>query len=259
MVRKILSILVWVVTAAALIVLFVFARESYLTSPVKAVKINIERSSDSGFVKERFLLADIEHICKSANIGTVNLMNVQKLIDANPWIDNGTSYIDMDGTLNVSVKEHEPMLRVFGNNGKSVYLTEEGIVFPTNKLFSPYVLIANGNFCLRNDSTDYPLNDSIAEDQALIEALYLQKAISDNPFMKSCIGQLYRNSKGEFDITVKGIQARVILGDTTMVADKLRRAEVFFKQKTGSAEIMEMKDINFKYKNQVVCTKKKKQ
>ena len=79
--------------------------------------------------------------------------------------------------------------------------------------------------------------------------------IEGNPFMKSCIGQVYRNNRGEFDITVKDVKAQVILGDTVQIADKLHRAEIFFKQKAGTADLTEMKNINFKYKNQVVCTK----
>ena len=255
MVKKILSIVVWVVTAAALIVLFVFAREAYLTSPVKSVNIDIERSGDSGFIKERFLKADIDRF-RSNSIGTVRLYDLQQSLNANPWVESNTSFIDLDGTLHVSIKEYQPVLRVFGNDGKSVYLTEDGHVVPTSRFHTPYVLIANGNFSIRNDSTTYTLNDTIASDLALIEALHIHKAIERNAFMQSCIGQVYRNRKGDFDITVRDIKANVIMGDTVQIADKLRRAEIFIKQKAGSEELHEMKSINFKYKNQVVCTKR---
>ena len=254
MVNKILSIVAWVVTAGALIALFVFAREDYLTSPVKDVQLHIERSGDSGFIKEHFLKADIERF-RNTNIGTFKIYDLQQSLNANPWIASNTSYIDLDGTLHVSIKEYEPVLRVFSNDGKSVYLTEAGQVLPTNRLYTPYVLVTSGSFDLQNDSISYPLNDSTAGHQALAEALHIWKAIEGNPFMKSCIGQVYRNSKGEFDITVKDVKAQVILGDTIQIADKLRRAEIFFKQKAGTADLTAMKNINFKYKNQVVCTK----
>lgn len=257
MVKKILSILAWVVTAAALIALFVFAREDYLTSPVKAIDIHIERSTDSGFIKERFLRKDIERF-RNNDIGTFRLYDLQKSLNANPWIESNTSYIDLDGTLRVSIKEYNPAMRIFGNDGHSVYLTEDGHVLPTNRLYAPYVLIANGHFDIQNDSASYPLSDTLESHQALAEVLHVWKAIEGNPFMKSCIGQVYRNHKGQFEITVKDVNARVIVGDTTQMADKMRRAEIFFKQKAGSADIAEMKNINFKYKNQVVCTKKTK-
>ena len=256
MVKKILSIVAWVLTAAALIALFVFAREDYLTSPVKEVKIDIERKHDSGFIKERMLLADIDGLRGHSDIGTVNMVTIQKHLDANPWIESNSTYIDLDGTLCVSIKEYDPVLRIFGNGGQSVYLTENGVSIPTNRLYTPHVLVASGSFNLRNDTTSFALNDTIADDQALIEALHVYKAITRNPFMQSCIGQVYRNSRGSFDIVVKDIDAQVTLGDTCQIDDKLHRAEIFIKQKTGSAEIKTMKNINFKYKNQVVCTKR---
>jgi hypothetical protein len=55
---------------------------------------------------------------------------------------------------------------------------------------------------------------------------------------------------------VKDIDAQVTVGDTCQISDKLRRAEIFIKQKAGSAELKTMKNINLKYKNQVVCTKR---
>lgn len=258
MVKKILSIVAWVVTAGALIALFVFAREDYLTSPVKDVCLHIERSGDSGFIKERLLKADIERF-RNNDIGTFRLYDLQQRLNANPWIESNTSYIDLDGTLQVSIKEYEPVMRIFGNNGKSVYLTAAGQAIPTNRLHTPYVLVANGSFDILNDSISYPLNDSTASHQALSEALYVWSAIESNPFMKSCIGQVYRNRKGEYNITVKNVKAQVILGDTVQIADKLRRAEIFFKQKAGTTDLLALKTINFKYKNQVVCTKKTKQ
>ncbi len=256
MVRKILSIVAWVVTAAALIALFVFAREDYLTSPVKAVKVNIERESDSGFIKERFLLADIDRLRGHSDIGTVNMLSIQQCLESNPWIESSTSYIDLDGTLNINIKEYDPVLRIFGEGGKSAYLTESGICLPTNRLYTPHVLVANGSFTLRNDSISYALNDTLVEDQALIESLHVFKAIERNAFMQSCIGQVYRNRKGLFDIVLRDIDARVTLGDTCQIDDKLHRAEIFIKQKVGTTELKGMKNINLQYKNQVVCTKR---
>ena len=255
MVKKILSIVTWVLTAAALTALFVFAREDYLTSPIKALSVNIERESDSGFIKGRALLNDLNKLRGNTNIGTINMLTIQKRLESNPWIESSTSYIDLDGTLCINVKEYTPVLRVFGEDGKSVYLTEDAVCIPTNRLYTPHVLVTSGHFTLRNDSTSYTLNDTLMEDQTLLEALHIFKAIENNAFMQSCIGQVYRNRKGDFDIVVKDIEARVTVGDTCQIDDKLRRAEIFIKQKAGSNEIKEMKTINLKYKNQVVCTK----
>ena len=254
MVKKILSIALWVITAAALVLLFVFARENYLTKPVKA--INLSANADTGFVRKSVLHDELSKICDKAEIGTVNMIAIQKHMDNSPWIESNASYIDLDGTLNVNFKEYEPKFRIFGKNGHSVYVTEDGIIIPSSRNYTPYVLVASGNFDISNDSTSYRLSDSIARDRNLLSALHWFKAIEGNDFVSKCVGQLYCNKKNEFELTVKGLDASVTVGDTCMAADKLKRLEIFIKQRIDNPETNTFKNINLNYKNQIVCTKR---
>ena len=76
--------------------------------------------------------------------------------------------------------------------------------------------------------------------------------------MKSCIGQLYCGANNDFELTVNGLQAKVIFGNADNAADKLLRLKLFLKQKGQSEELKHIKSLNLKYKNQlVVCTKNK--
>ena len=254
MVKKILSIVLWVVTAAALVVLFIFAREDYLETPVKAVNITAE--PDSGFVRRHELHDMMEQRYGSTKIGTVDMVKIQRQLDANPWIESNTAYIDLEGNLNVTFNEHKPKFRVFGKDGHSVYVTEEGIVLPSSHSYTPYVLIASGNFDLGNDTTTRRLYDTLDGDRNIISALHWSKAIDSNPFISNCVGQLYCNSRNQFELTVKGIDARIIVGDTCLAADKLKRLEIFMKQRIDKPETQAMKIINLNYKNQIVCTKR---
>ena len=253
MVKKILNIVLWVITAAAIVVLFIFARESYLNMPLKS--INLVPASDSGFVRRSVLHEEIEKQCEHSMVGTVNMIKIQNRLDANPWIESNSAYIDLDGNLNVNFKEYEPQFRVFAKNGRSVYVTDDGVVIPSCSNYTPYVLIASGNFEL-GDTTTYALCDTLDRDRNLLDALYWHKAIKANPFIENCVGQLYCNNKNQFELTVKGLNARVIVGDTCLAADKLNRLEIFMKQRISKPETQNMKIINLSYKNQIVCTKR---
>ena len=248
----------WVITAAALVVLFIFARENYLDTPVKA--INLLPASDSGFVRRSVLHKEIESFCeefgRTKKIGTVDMVKIQQNLEANPWIESNAAYIDLDGNLNVCFKEYEPQFRVFGKNGQSMYVTNKGIVVPSCNHYTPYVLIASGNFDLQNGANTYALCDTLERDRNILNALYWHKAIKANPFIESCVGQLYCNSKNEFELTVKGLDARVIVGDTCLATDKLKRLEIFMKQRINRPDTQNMKIINLNYKNQIVCTKR---
>jgi cell division protein FtsQ len=242
-----------VITAAAIVVLFIFARENYLDTPLKAV--NLVPESDSGFVRRSVLHEEIEKQCEKTKVSTVNIIKIQNHLDANPWIESNSAYIDLDGNLNVNFKEYEPQFRVFAKNGRSVYVTDDGVVIPSCNNYTPYVLVASGNFEL-GDTTTYALSDTLDRDRNLLNALYWYKAIKANPFVENCVGQLYCNNKNQFELTVKGLEARVIVGDTCLAADKLNRLEIFMKQRISSPETHNMKIINLNYKNQIVCTKR---
>ena len=254
MVRKILSILLWVVTAAGLIVLFVFAREDYLTTPLKSIQLI--PSTDTGFVRKTDLHDELERMCARRKVGTVDMVAIQKVMDENSWIESSASYVDLDGTLNVSFKEYEPWFRVFGKNGQSVYVTRNGVVVPTCPIYTPYVLVASGNFELQSDSSAYQLSDTLESDINMLNALHWCGAIEGNTFVSQCVGQLYCNKNNLFELTVKGYDGRVIVGDTCDAADKLRRLEIFMKQRVDSPETKTLKSINLSYKNQIVCTKR---
>ena len=253
MVKKILSIVLWVITAAALVVLFIFARENYLTQPVKDV--SLDAATDTGFVRRSDLHFELKGICDT-KVGTVNMVTIQDLLDTIPWIASNASFVDLDGVLHVNFKEYDPKFRVFGKKGKSVYVTENGMVIPTSRNYTPYVLVASGNFDIANDTVTYRLSDTLDRDRNLLNALHWCKAIESNSFIRNCVGQLYCNNKNEFELMVKGLNASVTVGDTCLAADKLKRLETFIKQRIDNPETYTFKNINLNYKNQIVCTKR---
>jgi cell division protein FtsQ len=256
MVKKIFSILAWVVTGAALVALFIFARENYLDTPIRSVNVNIDRNADSGFVKKEVVLADINTLCATAKIGTVNMASISKQLKSNPWIESSSSFVDLDANLNVKLKEYEPVMRVFGTNGQSAYVTAEGMLLPVSRSHTPHVLIASGNFNLDSIQFNHKLCDSIEVERNILNAKYLLEAIERNIFMKNNVGQIYCNGRNEFEIVAKGIGSRIVIGDTCNIDDKLKRLEIFIEQKANSLEIKSFKTINLKYKNQIVCTKR---
>lgn len=258
MVKKILSILVWVVTAAGIVTLFIFSRNSYLETPLNAIDIQLERTHDKGFINVDSLQNDIDKICHhnpKGKIGSIDMCKIEKHLHDNPWIEDASTYIDLDGILHVNASEHEPVLRVYNRDGKSVYLTQNGKVVPISKAYTPRVLIANGHF---NFPANSSMSDSTLQASGMVEALHIHQAIQNDKFLTASIGQIYRNKAGDFEIVVRDINAQVIVGDTCDIRNKLMKMKTFAQHKNGSEELRNYSKINLKYNNQIVCTKKRK-
>ena len=244
MVKKILSIVLWVITGGALIVLFAFGRSKYLETPLKGIELRLERSHADGFVDRDTLLAHAEKVCDLAHqnkIADINMEKVYKLLTDNPWIERGSAFIDLNDTLFIEAKEYEPVLRVYGMDGRSVYVTAEGVVIPSSPRYTPHLMIASGHF---------------VEEMGIPEALVIAKAINNDEYLSEHIGQIYLNQDNEFEVTVNNLPAKVIVCDTSAIEDKLSRLKVLLEKYNNTEELIGYKTLDLKYKNQIVCTKK---
>ena len=259
MVKKILRIVLWVVTAVALIMLFTFGRKKYLETPLKGVEFQLERSHSNGFVVKDSVLTQVKGICgieRHAAIATVDMMKISQLLNSNPWIESANAYIGLNDTLFVKAKEYEPVLRVFTKDKKSVYVTKDGYLVPFCRHYAPRVIIANGEFQFPNIHKGANVNDSIYAYTGLSDALVIAKAIEKDPFLIGAIGQIYKNENNEYELMVNGLSANVVLGDTCHVDNKLSRLAILLERYSGTEELKAYKTLDLKYKNQIVCTKK---
>lgn len=259
MVKKILSIVLWVLTGAALVVLFVFGRRWYLDTPLRGVTFDLERHHAKGFVEKDTVIAYATALCDIENhthISNINMMKIQQLLDRNPWIEQSSAYIGLNDTLVIQAKEYEPVLRVFNQQQQSVYVTAEGMLLPSSLTYTPRLIIANGHFDFPVLSSNIPLSDSLYLHSGLDEALAIALSIRKDKFLSGNVGQIYKNKDNEYELMVNNLEANVLLGDTCAVDTKLTRLRILLEKHIGTGELDRYKTLNLKYKNQIVCTKK---
>jgi cell division protein FtsQ len=257
MVKKILKIALWIITGVALVLLFVFGRKWYLETPLKGVTFDLTRDHDRGFVEKDSILAYAKAICDiehHAKISSINLMKIQKLLGDNPWIESSSAFIGLNDTLMIKAKEFEPVLRVYNQDKHSVYVTENGVIIPSSPNYSPRMIIANGQFHFPIPRGNAKITDSLYVYTGISEALAIAKAIKKDDFLAGNIGQIYKNYN-EYELMVNNVSARVILGDTVAVEQRLSRLKTLLEQYSGTEELKSFKTLNLKYKNQIVCTK----
>lgn len=255
--KKILKIALWVITGAALVALFIFGRNWYLNTPLKGITFELERDHDRGFVEKDTVMAyaraicDIEH---QAKISSIDLMKIQKLLGNNPWIESSSAFIGLNDTLSIKAKEYEPVLRVYNQDMKSVYVTADGIIIPSNPNYSPRMIIASGQFLFTLPKGNASITDSLYANTGIPEALRIATAIKKDSFLAGNIGQIYKNYN-EYELMVNNLSAKVIVGDTCAVEQRLARLKTLLEQYSGTEELKPFKTLNLRYKNQIVCTK----
>ncbi len=258
MVKKVLSILLWFVTAAAIITILAVGRHNYRNAPVKNMVINKECDNQGSFVSDSLLAASLLPLCDTgkSKVKDIDISQIEDSLNSNPWIESANVYIGVDRELNINISEHRASLRIFNNEGQSAFISRNGYIFPTSNIMTPRVIVASGDF---GDigGHERKLNDSLAQDKKIKEALAIALALERNEFMSACIGQIYLNNDNEFELmpnTTNNIP--VLVGSANDIDDKLMRASTFLKKKINTEEFNTYSKLNAKYRNQIVCTKK---
>lgn len=260
MVKRILVILLWLATAAAIVALFVYMRTAYRNSTVKKMKVEVFRTTERGFIDEKEIKQTIDLLYDTISrilIKDFDTKKADSMLAENPWIENATVNLTLSGELKVKIKEYEPIVRVFGAQNQTVYIDKNGFLIPLSDHYTPYIPVVNGFL-------DFPpptqahlhVSDSIYQNTHLEEAHEIAQTIIGDSVLNALVDQIYLNNNSEFELAVKLLNFPVVLGNSKQLNEKFAKFKVFYANKLGTEEMNEYKKISLKYHNQIVCTKK---
>lgn len=87
------------------------------------------------FVDEK----DIREIVKKENpsgkVGDLNIPALEKKINNLPAVDSANVYLNLNGKLNLDIKQRVPVFRL-NKEGRDFYVDEKGTEFPISKTYS---------------------------------------------------------------------------------------------------------------------------
>ena len=241
--KKFLKISVWVLTIAAIACLWYYTHKEHVEHPLKGLELTLIRANEHGFIDKDVEYQKIMAICDTAvntDITKIPIDSVRKYISSIPWAIYTEANITFDEVLMVNIIECQPIMRIFYKDGRSVYLDEEGNVYPSKDGYTMHLLIGSGNVT----KNDVP------------KVFKVMKSILNNSYSKCCVKQVYFDGRN-YELVLNNIDLKVILGDDNDVDEKLMNMEYFFGQMQGSPDLQNYSKISFNYLNQVVCTKNK--
>ncbi|MFC3160079.1 cell division protein FtsQ/DivIB [Chryseobacterium arachidis] len=103
-----------------------------ITDDKISVKMNNEKTPVD-FINEK----DIREIVKKENpsgkVGDLNIPALEKKINNLPAVDSANVYLNLNGKLNLDIKQRVPVFRL-NKDGKDFYVDEKGTEFPISKI-----------------------------------------------------------------------------------------------------------------------------
>lgn len=226
-------------------------------------KVNIKIADST---ERRFLTSgDINNLILKSNfkvlgepIRKINTDTIEKIVLANTLVKSCRVFTTIDGTLNIEVRQRNPVVRIIDRYGQSYYLDSEGSNLGISHRYSPHLLVVNGYietpFSIRKVENIYSKQYN-GKAKRLREIHEMAMFIMNDKFWNAQIEQIYVNNKGEYEL-IPRIGAHVILlGKADDYREKLDKLWIFYSEGLNKVGWNNYLKINLKYKDQIVCTK----
>ena len=243
--------LIWAVCLGGLFVLMSFIgikRASMLCSEVK-----VYIPGNQYFV-DRQEINSILHVGNNTLVGKnledINIQQLEKTLQANPFIEFAKVYTDMDGVVNVEIRQRQPILRIMNRFDQDFYVDQYGLKIPLSSNFTAPVLVANGSI------DEIFINRVDTLHTAMAKALFkTADYIHKDSLWDAQIEQISVNANHEIELIPRVGTQRILLGNADSLDKKFKNLLIFYQKALPKVGWDAYKIINIKYANQVIGVK----
>lgn len=264
MLKKTLNIIFWALLFAGVISLMGFAEVKRNQTRCKELNIKVVRNDSDYFITPadvRGLIIGQQGDVTAKSLDKLNIKGMEEMLKGNPYIADAQVFASLDGTLDITITQKKPIVRIISQNDESYYLDTEGNLMPLSPDFTARVMVVNGRinepfkkYCRSNISA----LERDTNMHSLLPCIYkLSDYIYSNPFWKAIIPEVYVDSAHEFCLIPRVGNQRIIFGDTSNMRQKFDKLWILYHDGLSYAGTWNnYSEINLKFNHQIVCTKK---
>jgi len=200
-----------------------------------SVKLN-EARTPVYFLDESFIKNMVKKENPSARIGDLDLPELEKQINAIPFVDSANVYLNLNGKLNLDIQQRVPVFRM-KNGEKDFYVDENGAEFPISSNYSHPCMLVTGKI----EKSEYR------------DLASLVKFIDKDDFSKKYFIGISKDRNGYNLLTSEGYY-KVEIGDLHKIEFKVKGFKTFVEKFLVYQNPQKYTKVSVKYDNQIVTT-----
>lgn len=251
--NKILNASAWLVLFAGIIVLLVAAISRQSNEKISKVEVRYLGNGDKHFVDKKDVLQLLEKINKRKIENTsgrdINLSVMEQELHKGLWIKDAEMFIDNNSVLQVSIREREPIARIFTTAGSSFYIDSSLTILPLNDRVSVRVPVFTGFLGVKNKMSK---QDSVLLNDIKLIGTY----INDHPFWMAQIDQVNVTPENAFEMFPKLGDQLIRFGDVARYKQKFSALLAFYQQVQFYNGWNKYSVIDLQYNGQIVGVKR---
>ncbi len=220
------------------------------------VKVLVLDSSLNMFISSK----DIDKILAQNEINIIgypvkeiNTLELEKLIETHPSIENANVYSTVKGNINVLVEQRKPLLRIMDDNGDGYYIDNQGLLMPLSTNFTTRVPVVTGNIKKYYQKYKNEELTKVGSDTLLQNLFSLGKELKKDKYWSAMCDQIYITREQNIKIIPKIGAHEIILGKNQDYKKDLRILTTFYTEVLPVVGWEKYKSINLQYKQQIVC------
>jgi cell division protein FtsQ len=255
----------WLLVGIYLIVALSFAKSRSSMVTCSTININIADSLTNAFVTKADVLKTIER--EHSNLigiplSMINTHEIEQRLGAMQAVKTAEVYKTINGSISIDIEQRKPIVRIINRQGQSYYIDVEGRTLPLSNKFTSHVLVVNGNI-----SEPFKIEPNIqimkwasgkrpTETPLICQLFDFARYVNSDPFWRAQITQVYVDNPSHIELIPRVGPHTVIMGSLDDYQTKLAKLKLFYERALPEEGWNKYKEINLKYKNQIVCSKR---
>ncbi|MFS8082441.1 MAG: hypothetical protein ACMG51_03230, partial [Ginsengibacter sp.] len=239
----------WLALFAGIIVLLVAAISRQGNEKISKVEVRYLGKGEKHFVDKKDVLQLLEKINKVKIENTsgrdINLSVMEQELHKGLWIKEAEMFIDNNNVLQVSIREREPVARIFTTAGSSFYIDSTLTILPLNDRVSVRVPVFTGVPGVQNKMNR---QDSVLLNDIKLIGTY----INNHPFWMAQIDQVNITPEYVFEMVPKLGNQLIRFGDVAGYKQKFSALLAFYQQVQFYNGWNKYSVIDLQYKGQIV-------
>ena len=227
-----------VITVIILGFLLSFSLKKFSGQNITDEKISVKMNEKTPvyFIDEKDIKQIVIKENPSGKVGDLNIPELEKKINALPAVDSANVYLNLNGKLNLDIKQRVPVFRL-NNDGKDFYVDEKGVEFPISKTYSHPCMLVTGD---------------VKKEEYEKLADLVDKIDKDDFSKKYFIG--ISKYKDSYNLLTSEGNYKVEIGDLDNIELKVKGFKTFVEKYLVYQDPQKYKMISVKYQNQIVTT-----
>lgn len=223
----------------------------------REVHISVTDSAEHRFVSPaevRVLLKGSGLRTVGAPAGELDLFALESQLERRSAIRRAQASFSANGRLDIRVTQRRPIARIQTGAG-GFYVDREQYFFPLEKSFTAYVPVITGHIPFKPE-TGFRGKVAPEGQDWMNRLLELVGYLEEHPFWQAQIQQIHVGQNGDVLFYTRVGDQTVRFGPLKDIPGKFRKLNTYYREIVPLEGWDAYREVNLKYRNQIICTKR---